>query len=92
MPLDEALAAADELLALPTNANRALTSPVNHGLSPRELEILRLVASGRSNQEIAAALFISVPTVRSHLTAILGKLGLPSRSAAIAYAHTHGIV
>jgi DNA-binding CsgD family transcriptional regulator len=60
-----------------------------HGLTGRELEILRLVAAGRSNREIADALFISVPTVKSHLTSILGKLDLPSRSAATAYAHTH---
>ena len=62
------------------------------GLTPRELEVLRLVAAGRSNREIAAALFIGVPTVKSHLTAILAKLGLPSRSAATAYAHTHRLL
>jgi non-specific serine/threonine protein kinase len=61
-------------------------------LTPRELEVLRLVAAGYSNAQIAAALFISVPTVKRHLTTILGKLGLPSRSAATAYAHTHGLV
>jgi non-specific serine/threonine protein kinase len=61
-------------------------------LTPREADVLRLVAQGCSNREIAAALFISVPTVKSHLTAVLGKLGLPSRSAATAYAHTHGLL
>jgi DNA-binding CsgD family transcriptional regulator len=61
-------------------------------LTPRELDVLRLVAAGHSNAQIAAALFISVPTVKRHLTTILGKLGLPSRSAATAYAHTHGLV
>jgi DNA-binding CsgD family transcriptional regulator len=49
------------------------------------------IAARRSNREIAAALFISLPTVKRHLTTILGKLGLPSRSAATAYAHTHGL-
>ena len=44
------------------------------GLTPRELEVLRLVAAGRSNREIADALFVSVPTVKRHLTTILGKL------------------
>ena len=62
------------------------------GLSPRELEVLRLVAAGRSNREIADSLFISIPTVKRHLTNILGKLQLPSRSALTAYAHTHGLV
>jgi non-specific serine/threonine protein kinase len=57
------------------------------GLTPRELEVLRLVAQGRSNREIAAALFVSVPTVKRHLTNVLGKLGLPSRSALNTYAH-----
>ena len=62
-----------------------------HGLTPRELEVLRLVAAGRSNREIAATLFISVPTVKRHITTILSKLDLPSRSAATAYAHTHAL-
>ena len=63
-----------------------------HGLTPRELDVLRLVATGRSNWEIAEALFISVPTVKRHLSTILGKLALPSRSSATAYAHTHHLV
>jgi non-specific serine/threonine protein kinase len=63
-----------------------------HSLTPREMEILRLVAAGRSNREIADALFISVPTVKRHLTNVLAKLDLPSRSAATAYAHTHHLV
>ena len=62
-----------------------------HGLTPRELEVLRLVAAGRANAEIAAALFISVPTVKRHVSTILAKLGQPSRPAAVAYAHTHGL-
>lgn len=62
------------------------------GLSPREVEVLRLVAEGRPNRQIAEAFVISVPTVERHPTAILGKLVLPSRSAATAYAHTHGFL
>jgi ATP/maltotriose-dependent transcriptional regulator MalT len=62
------------------------------GLTSRELEVLRLVAQGYSNAQIAEMLFISVPTVKRHLTNVLGKLGLPSRSAATAYAYTHGLV
>jgi DNA-binding NarL/FixJ family response regulator len=56
------------------------------------MDVLRLVAQGHSNQTIADALFISVPTVKRHLSNILGKLGLPSRSAVTAYAHRHGLV
>jgi predicted ATPase/DNA-binding CsgD family transcriptional regulator len=63
-----------------------------HGLTSREMEIVRLVAAGRSNREIADQLFISLPTVKRHLTNVLGKLGLPSRSALNTYAHTHGLV
>jgi non-specific serine/threonine protein kinase len=62
------------------------------GLTAREQEVLRLVAQGHSNAQIADTLFISVPTVKRHLTNILGKLELPSRSAATAYAYTHGLV
>jgi predicted ATPase/DNA-binding CsgD family transcriptional regulator len=61
-------------------------------LTPREMDVLRLVAQGRSNREIADSLFISVPTVKRHLSTVLGKLALPSRSAATAYAHTHHLV
>jgi DNA-binding CsgD family transcriptional regulator len=61
-------------------------------LTPREREVLRLVAQGHSNQQIAEALFISLPTVKSHLSNLLGKLDLPSRSAATAYAHTHDLL
>ena len=64
-------------------------SPVPFGLTRREAEVLRLVAAGRSNREIADALFISVPTVKRHLSTILGKLGVPSRVAATSYARAH---
>jgi DNA-binding NarL/FixJ family response regulator len=69
-----------------------LDTGLRSGLTSREMDVLRLVAQGHSNQKIADALFISVPTVKRHLSNILGKLGLPSRSAVTAYAHTHGLV
>jgi len=50
------------------------------------------MVEGHSNREIAATLFISVFTVKRHVTTILGKLGQPSRSAAITYAHTHHLL
>jgi DNA-binding CsgD family transcriptional regulator len=62
------------------------------GLSPREVEVLRLVASGKTNQAIAAALFLSEKTVARHVSNIFTKLGLSSRSAATAYAYEHGLV
>jgi DNA-binding CsgD family transcriptional regulator/tetratricopeptide (TPR) repeat protein len=62
-----------------------------HGLTPREAEILRLVAAGHSNGEIATQLFISVPTVKRHVSTMLGKLQLSSRAAAVAFAHNHGL-
>lgn len=61
-------------------------------LTAREGEVLALVATGRSNREIAAALAISEKTVARHVSNLLGKLGLPSRAAATAYAYQHGLV
>jgi non-specific serine/threonine protein kinase len=61
------------------------------GLTPREREVVRMVASGQSNQEIANALFLSVGTVKVHVTHILAKLDVKSRSAAADYAHRHGL-
>jgi DNA-binding NarL/FixJ family response regulator len=60
-------------------------------LTTREREILDLVASGASNQEIAGQLFISEKTVRNHLTAIFDKIGVTSRSQAIVYARDRGL-
>ena len=57
------------------------------GLTAREMEVLRLVAAGRSNQQIAAELFISPKTASVHVSNILGKLGVASRAGAVAAAH-----
>jgi DNA-binding NarL/FixJ family response regulator len=62
------------------------------GLSPREVEVLRLVAAGRSNAEIAAALFLSEKTVARHLSNIFTKLDVGSRTAAAAFAYEHRLV
>ena len=62
------------------------------GLTDRECEVLRLVAAGHTNREIAAALFISDHTVARHLQNMFLKLGLSSRAAATAYAYEHGLV
>jgi DNA-binding CsgD family transcriptional regulator len=61
------------------------------GLSPREVEVLRLVAAGKSNQQIADALVISPSTVLHHVTNILTKTGCHNRTEAAAYAHRHSL-
>jgi DNA-binding NarL/FixJ family response regulator len=60
-------------------------------LSPREIEVLRLIASGKSNQEIAETLFISRNTVSTHVRNILTKTGSANRTEAAAYAMRHGL-
>ena len=61
-------------------------------LTPRELDVLRLIGRGRTNAEIAESLVISEVTVKSHVGHIFAKLGLRDRPAAIVYAFDHGIV
>jgi DNA-binding NarL/FixJ family response regulator len=68
------------------------TSVDVHGLTDRELEVLRLVAAGKSNREIGAELVISEHTVRRHLQNIFAKLGVSSRTAASTFAFTHGLI
>ncbi|MGE2736567.1 response regulator [Mycolicibacterium vaccae] len=62
------------------------------GLTPRELDVLRLMAKGRSNAEIADELVISGVTVKSHIGRIFLKLRLRDRAAAIVFAYQHGLV
>ena len=62
------------------------------GLTAREVEVLRLVAQGRTNRAIADALVISEKTVARHLANIFTKLDVPSRAGATAWAYEHGIV
>ena len=61
-------------------------------LSAREIQVLRLVAAGKTNRRIAGELFISERTVERHLSNIFNKLDLPSRAAATAYAYEHQLL
>jgi len=63
----------------------------DHGLTPRELEVLRLIAGGSTTNEIAAELVLSSGTVERHITNIYGKIGARSRADATAYAFRHGL-
>jgi DNA-binding NarL/FixJ family response regulator len=62
------------------------------GLTSRELEVLRLLVTGRSNREIAAELYIANKTVSVHVSNILAKLGAASRTEAAAIAHDNGVL
>jgi DNA-binding NarL/FixJ family response regulator len=85
------LAGARELLRrLPTQPGAA-RSPFPAGLSAREAMVLRLVAAGKSNREIAEQLALSEKTVANHLTSILNKTGTENRTAAAAFAVRHGL-
>jgi DNA-binding CsgD family transcriptional regulator len=102
LELDAARWAFDQLGALPdvtaldeeAAAGRPATATVvaDHGLTAREIEVLRLVATGATNRTIAADLFLSEKTVARHVANIFLKLGVTSRAAATAFAYDHRIV
>lgn len=97
MELDAARAAFAELGAAPDVelvAELSGTAPAEDttGLTSREREVLALVATGKSNRQIADELTISEKTVASHLSHIFTKLGLTSRTAVASYAYAHGLV
>jgi len=94
-----------EALLAPAITRRLITEftrrpPSGHGgrpavvdrLTPRELEVFRLVAHGLSNQEIAAELFLGETTVKTHVARILAKLGVRDRVQAVVLAHEAGVV
>ncbi|ROO85021.1 regulatory LuxR family protein [Actinocorallia herbida] len=96
--LAEAAPLAESLRAKPLSAqitalrSRLRTTSPAHGLTPRELEVLRALATGRSNREIAEALFISAKTVSVHVSNILAKLHAATRTEAVATAHQEGFL
>ncbi len=97
MELEAARAVFEKLEAAPDVARVAAlagkAAPARpHGLTPRELEVLRLVASGKTNKGIAAELFVSEKTVDRHVSNILTKLDVASRTAAAAFAFEHQLL
>ena len=78
----------------PTVANRLMTRvrTPRTSLTPRELEVLKLVASGSSNREIGRTLLLSEATVKSHLVHIYDKIGVRSRTSAVAAARKQGVL
>jgi DNA-binding CsgD family transcriptional regulator len=97
MELDAARQVFERLSAGPDLARvEALTGPARAkaggGLTAREVEVLRLVATGKTNRAIAAELFLSEKTVARHISNIFTKLGVSSRAAATAHAYQHGLV
>ena len=89
-----AVALGDSVLS-PTVATRVMSrmrAPAEEKLSPREIEVLKLVAKGASNKEIGKSLSISVATVKTHLIHIYGKLGVDDRTAAVTTALEQRII
>jgi DNA-binding CsgD family transcriptional regulator len=96
LELEAATSAFERLGALPDLARvEALARPdlhETHGLTPRELEVLRLVAAGKTNRDIAKQLVVSEHTVARHVQNIFTKLRVSSRTAATAFAFEHDLV
>ena len=97
LELAAARAAFERLGAAPDLARAAALLPPAPsrppgGLTPRELQVLRLVATGKTNKAIAAELLLSEKTVERHLSSVFTKLDVPSRAGATAYAYAHRLV
>jgi DNA-binding NarL/FixJ family response regulator len=92
MELDAARQIFVQLAAAPDLARLEPGSRGQGGLSAREVEVLRLVAAGKTNRAIATDLVLSEKTVARHVSNIFGKLGISSRSAATAYAYEHDLL
>jgi DNA-binding NarL/FixJ family response regulator len=77
---------------VPGDASGAIPGQPGQPLTAREIDVLRLVARGATNREIAARLFLSEGTVKNHLSRILARLGLRDRTHAAIYARDHGLL
>jgi DNA-binding NarL/FixJ family response regulator len=81
----------DTIAAAPPAQTRPSSSRLPDGLTPREAEVLTLIASGLSNTEIAERLVVTEGTVKSHINHLLAKIDARDRSQAVAYAFQHGL-
>jgi DNA-binding NarL/FixJ family response regulator len=90
---EQALALADRITATlqPAPPGSGPRPAYPAGLTAREVEVLRLLAGGRTNKQIAAALVVSVRTVENHIAGIYGKIGAGGRADAATYALRHGL-
>jgi DNA-binding NarL/FixJ family response regulator len=87
-----ALTRIDALAARLGDQSSAMQRTALSGLSPREIEVLRLLAGGKTNREIAETLFLSARTVERHITNLYLKIGVQNRAEAIAFAHEHVLI
>jgi non-specific serine/threonine protein kinase len=92
LPLEQAVTEAAEIAAPPSGPVAVSPVAARCGLTERELEVLSLLVEGRSDREIAAALFISPRTAQGHVAHIFTKLNVSTRSAAVATAFQAGLV
>ncbi len=96
MSPDQVLQEQVSITSLPPSPSTSVARkmPISNpaGLTPREVEVLRLVAQGMTNEQVANQLVISPRTVDTHLTSIYGKIDVSSRSAATRYALEHQLV
>jgi DNA-binding NarL/FixJ family response regulator len=86
------LGAAIDLARIEGSAGLGDVADDSHGLTKRELEVLRLLCAGETNREIAKHLIVSIRTVDRHVSNIYAKLRVSSRAAATTYAHRHGLI
>jgi DNA-binding NarL/FixJ family response regulator len=86
------VAAERDALVKRSKESGTATAVYPDGLSEREVDVLKLIAGGKSNREIAEQLFLSARTVERHIANIYGKIEVHSRTQATAYAFAHGLL
>ena len=92
MQILEAVVEAKVTNKMMTRMRQAKEEKLHEQLTPRELDVLRLIGDGKTNQEIADMLYIGIKTVKTHVSHILDKLHLDDRTQIAIYAHRQGLV